>query len=515
VSVPATQPETPQEDIAALAKGGRTNFFGFLIRLAGMMPFLFIAGRLYGAAALGRYASALVVVELTAMVCSMGEKRGLAQRLTEAPDTEPANLVFDGMLVAIVASFAAAAFFWLVPAPMFPSGEYTQLDRLIVLAIPGYALTEIVLAAQAYKFDIGTTVRARSVVLPWTLSICAAAFYFVIPESGLSMAYLASIYAGLAAALWPFWKTYGLPRQWKPRPRALGKLTMRALPLATADAIEWGTRRLDIFILGLFAAPSAVGVYYVAQQVASLPQKLKTSFEPILGPVITRNLKDENYAAIARQVCQVGFWIVAVQAGIGLALGIPGEGVMGLVGPNFVGGTGALAFLLAAEVVAATAVVSEAALIYVARVRNLMISVATIGFQAVLTIAAMIAIARLDMPENYKAAAAAAALMVALGTASFVKARLLSRILGQPINNWRWALIWASAPAILVGWLVVQLPEWAELAFGIPAILLAYGAVIWRYGFGPEDRVLFRRRIEHPDDSDEDDETPPPKEART
>ncbi len=44
-----------------------------------------------------------------------------------------------------------------------------------------------------------------------------------------------------------------------------------------------------------------------------------------------------------------------------------GEGVMGLIGPQFVGGTGALAFLLAAEAVAATAVVSEAALIYVAR----------------------------------------------------------------------------------------------------------------------------------------------------
>ena len=37
---------------------------------------------------------------------------------------------------------------------------------------------------------------------------------------------------------------------------------------------------------------------------------------------------------------------------------------MGLVGPEFVGGTAALAFLLAAEVVAATAAVSEAALIY-------------------------------------------------------------------------------------------------------------------------------------------------------
>ena len=43
------------------------------------------------------------------------------------------------------------------------------------------------------------------------------------------------------------------------------------------------------------------------------------------------------------------------------------------------------------------------------------------------------------------------------------------------------------------GWLATKLPEWAELLFGIPAILLAYGAVIWRKGFGPEDRVLFRK----------------------
>jgi len=493
--------EHDQGDIAALAKGGRTNFIGFLLRLAARLPFLFIAGRLYGADALGRFASALVVVELTAMICSLGEKRGLAQRLSEAPDEHPANLVFDGLLIATLTSLVAVAFFWLVPAPMFPSGEYTELDRLIVLAIPGYALTEIVLAAQAYRFDVGTTVRARAVVEPWTISILAGALWFVIPRSGLSMAYLASIYAGLLTALWTFLRAYGLPKGWRPRPRAMGKMTMRALPLATADAIEWGTRRLDIFILGLFAAPAAVGVYYVAQQVASLPQKLKTSFEPILGPVITRNLKEKNYDAIARQVCQVGFWITAAQAGIALALGIPGEAVMGLVGPNFVGGTGALAFLLAAEVVAATAVVSEAALIYVARVRNLLISLATIGLQALLTVAAMIAVDRLDLSGDYKAAGAAIALMLSLGTASLVKSIVLGRILQKRINNWRWALVIAAAPAIIVGWLATQLPEWAELAIGIPAILLAYGWVIWRYGFGPEDRVLFRRNLEHADDT--------------
>lgn len=481
-------------DIAALARGGRTNFLGFLMRLAARLPFLFIAGRLYGAAALGRFASALVFVELLAMVCTLGEKRGLAQRLSDADEEgDPAHIVADGLLSALIAASVAALFLWLVPAPMFPSGVYTTIDKLLVLAIPALALTEILLAAQAYRYDIGTTVRARAVVEPWTISIMAALAYLWVPQSGLQIAYLASVYAALVTAAWPFVRSYGLPRGWHPNPGRMMALTIRGAPLAAADAIEWGTRRLDIFILGLFAAPAAVGVYYIAQQVASLPQKLKSSFDPILGPVITRALKDKDYAAIARQVCQVGFWITAMQAGIALALGIPGEAIMGLVGPNFVGGTGALAFLLAAEVVAATAVVSEAALIYVARFRNLTISIATIALQACLTVLAMEVIDRFGLPQLYRAAAAALSLALALGAASVTKAFALSRILGRPINNWRWALIWAAALAIIVGEVAILLPEWAELIFGIPAILGAYGWVIWRRGFGPEDRVLFRR----------------------
>ncbi|MCB2077208.1 MAG: lipopolysaccharide biosynthesis protein [Novosphingobium sp.] len=487
--------EDSRDDIAVLAKGGRTNFLGFFLRLAARIPFLFIAGRAapYGAAALGRFASALVVIELTAMLCTLGEKRGLAQRLSDS-DEHPANVVADGMLVALVLSSAAALIFWLFPAPLFPGGEFTEIDRLMVIAIPPLALTEIWLAGLAYRYNIAATVRARAIVEPWTISIMAGLMIFVAPESGLAIAYIASIYAAGLTALWPFLKEYGLPKAWSPRPNALGKLTLRSLPLAAADAIEWGTRRIDILILGFFASPVAVGVYYVAQQVASLPQKLKTSFEPILGPVITRNLKDRNFAAISKQVCQVGFWITAMQGGIALALGIPGEGVMGLVGPAFVGGTGALAFLLAAEVVAATAVVSEAALIYIARVRNFYISVATIGLQAVLTVAGILLVEHLGLSDLFRAAAAAAALMIALGFASVVKARMLSRLLDQPVNNWRWALIWAAGPAVVVGWAATQyLPEWAEMLFGIPAILGLYGWVIWTRGFGPEDRVLFRK----------------------
>ena len=500
--------ETPGGDLAALAKGGRTNLLGFLLRLAARLPFLFIGGRYYGAEALGRFASALVVVELTAMLCTMGEKRGLAQRLSDH-DGDPGKLVADGLALALLVGSLGALILWFVPAPMFPSGRYTEIDRLLVLAIPALALTEILLAAQAYRFDVGATVRARAIVEPWTISIMAGVMYAVAPESGLSIAYLLSIYAALAAAAWPFFRSYGLPRGWKPSPRNMAQLTVRGLPLAAADAIEWGTRRLDIFILGLFAAPAAVGIYYIAQQVASLPQKLKTSFEPILGPVLTRKLREKDYAAIARQVCQVGFWITAAQAGVGLALGIPGEAIMGLVGPNFVGGTGALGFLLAAEVVAATAVVAEAALIYVARIRNLWVSAGTIAVQAALTVSAMMIADRLEFNDGWRAASAAAALMVALGMSSVIKAVMLSRILGHSINNWRWALIWAAAAAVVVGQAVILLPQWGQLMIGIPALLGVYGWLIWTRGFGPEDRVLFTRKVTQEMPS----ETPPERDS--
>ncbi len=484
-------------DIAALARGGRTNFFGFLLRLAARIPFLFIAGRLYGADSLGRFAYALVAVELASQLATLGQKRGLAQQLSrgEQPD---AHVVADGMVLSLITGSALTGLLMLFPYAMFPSGHLSQIDLMLPLAVIPYTLTEIALSALAYRYDIATTVKARAVVEPWALSIAAAAAYFALPHSGLSLAYIISIFAAALAALIPLVRAYGLPHGWIPHPERIARLALGNMPLAAADAVEWGTRRLDIAILGQFATPTAVGVYWAAQQVASLPAKLKSSFEPILGPVITRNLIDKNYVAIATQVCQVGFWITAMQAGVALALGIPGKAVMGLVGPEFVGGTGALAFLLVAEVVAATAVVSEAVLIYVARIKNLWVSLLTISLQGALTVGFMLAVDHYHFPELYYSAGAAAALMLALGCASLIKGGLLTRILGQTVNNWRWALVWAAAPAVLVGWLSTKLPEWAELAFGVPAILLVYGMVIWRRGFGPEDRVLFRRNVVKP-----------------
>lgn len=482
-----------QDDIAALAKGGRTNIFGFLLRLAARLPFLFIAGRIYGAEALGRFAYAILVVEFAAQLATLGLKRGLAAQLSKTSRPH-VHVVWDGLLVSFFASGIAAAILITFPFIMFPNSEINGLDRFLPLVIFTIVGADIALAALAYRYDIASTVRARSIVEPWTISIAAFLFSYYSLRDGLIISYVVSMVAALLASLWPLFKSYGLPWGWRPKPLAIAKMARRNMPLAAADAAEWGSRRLDLAILGLFASPAIVGIYYIAQQVASLPQKLKTSFDPILGPVITRNLEAGNMKAIAKQVSQVGFWIIAAQIGIALALAIPGEAVMGLVGPNFVGGTGALAFLLAAEAVAATAVVSESALVYIARHRNLLISLSMLLLQAGLSLAFIQICQRMGWPPLFQAAAVAAALMVALAYASIVKAIFLSKLLNAPVNGWRWTLLLAIAAGSIVGYLATFLPEWAELIFGIPMILASYALVIWKWGFGPEDRTLFKMK---------------------
>ncbi|MGE4429958.1 MAG: lipopolysaccharide biosynthesis protein [Sphingobium sp.] len=483
------------KDIAALAKGGRTNIFGFLLRLAARLPFLFIAGRIYGPEVLGRFAYAILVVEFAAQLATLGLKRGLAGALAQTKRPEN-HVLADALTLTLLFSIVAAGVLMLVPQAMFPNSGIHGLDRLLPLIIIAVAGSDVALAACAWRYDIAATVRARAIIEPWTISIAAWLLSYYSLRDGLILSYVFSMMAALAASLVPMVRHFGVPRGWRPHPQRLWRMTRINIPLAAADAVEWGSRRLDLAILGLFVSPAVVGIYYVAQQVASLPQKLKTSFEPILGPVITRNIKEKNLAAIARQVSQVGFWIIAAQAGIALALGIPGEAVMGLVGPQFVDGTLALGFLLAAEVVAATAVVSESALVYLARHRNLMISLAMIAVQATLSFVLILLTRQAGYDDPIIAAAPAVALALALACSSVVKSNLLQHLLRHRIATWRPALLLAAVVGTVTGMLFVALPrdlEWLELALGVPTILAAYGMVIWRFGFGPEDRELFAR----------------------
>jgi O-antigen/teichoic acid export membrane protein len=480
--------------MATLARGGRLNIFGFVLRLAGQIPFLFIAGRIYGAASLGRFAYAVLAVEFAAQLSAFGLRRALAQLLANAKKPQSC-VVADGLLVAAIGAAIGTVILILFPRAMYPTTAIHGLDRLLAITVLAICWTDIALAALAYHNDVASTVRARSIVEPWTITIVAFLWSYVSLDDGLIVSYVFSRIAALIAALVPLVRCYGLPRGWKPDlPLAWGT-AVRNVPVTAADAVEWASRRIDLAVLGAFLPASFVGIYYAAQQVATIPAKLKTSFEPVLGPAIARKIAAGDRVSVAKQVRQVTYWIIAAQLGIALALGIPGRSVMGLVGSQFTGGTAMLAFLLAAEVIAATAVVSEAALIYVVRTKNMIISLIMLALEAGLAAALILVMQAQGLPGSFQATGPAIALCVALTFASVTKSRLLRQELGAPVSGWRWDLLWATATGIIVGVAVRYfLTGFLQLIIGVPAIMLAFGAVLWTKGFGPEDRELFKLR---------------------
>ena len=160
----AEDEERGKRDLAALARGGRINFFGFILRLLARIPFLFIAGRFYGAEALGRFAFALVVVEFAAILSTLGLKRGLAQQLSKSDPSEHTHIAWDGLVVAMVGSLVAMTILFLFPNLIFPNSEIRGLEGLIPITVLLLAWTEVMLAACNYRHDIASTVRSRAVV---------------------------------------------------------------------------------------------------------------------------------------------------------------------------------------------------------------------------------------------------------------------------------------------------------------------------------------------------------------
>ena len=205
----------PSADLATLARGGRLNFIGFVMRLIARLPFLFIAGQIYGASALGRFAYAVIIVELAAQLASLGLKRGLAQQL--AADEKPhVCIIADAMLTALFGSIIGMVILGSFPQAMFPNSEIHGLEWLLPVTVLAIAWTDISLAALAYHNNVGATVRARSIVEPWTISIVAFVWSYLSLRDGLIIAYVISMVAAMIAALVPLIRQFGIPHGWRP-----------------------------------------------------------------------------------------------------------------------------------------------------------------------------------------------------------------------------------------------------------------------------------------------------------
>ena len=171
---------------------------------------------------------------------------------------------------------------------MYPTTPVGGLDRLLAITVLAISWTDIALAALAYQNDVGSTVRARSIIEPWTITIAAIALAFVPVMvrrgDGLVIAYVISMVAALVAAIIPLIKCYGIPHGGSRTCRSLGEpqCAMRRSPRLTWSS---GRRAGSTWRCSARSCRQAWSASIMRRsRSATLPAELKTGFEPVLGP---------------------------------------------------------------------------------------------------------------------------------------------------------------------------------------------------------------------------------------
>jgi O-antigen/teichoic acid export membrane protein len=348
---PTASTNSQQHDRRHLFRGSLLNIGGFLLRMASRVPFLFIAGQLYGTARYGEYVLATALIESAAVIGNFGFKLTLFRFLHEAEDHAAEDVVRHVLALTLGLAVILATAIWAGSAPLahlFGMPGAAPKIAFLAWVIPAIVITDLVLAATWNKRVVHFEVIARSIVEPATLTVSSfVLFHLGFPEMGLPFAFAAAFTFAAVAALISFARCYSIRAlfggglRWS----YLVHLARRSASTSLHDIIALLFNRIDVLVVGYFFDNAAVGLYGMAQQFLTVMEKITLSFSPVLIPVLTEALKGRDVPRARHQLFAVARRILVMQTPIVLLFLVAGPFLLKLIGPGFVDAWGILMVL--------------------------------------------------------------------------------------------------------------------------------------------------------------------------
>lgn len=421
-----------------ILRGGRSAAFGFVIRFGARLLFVFVAGRLFGAALFGAYAVAVAVVELAVTIGGAGLKRQIFKLLDEdAEGRAPPHILLDAMILVLIASLACAGPILLTIA-LFPDLVSANSEAALFLLAPmilGQALLDLLLAATRWTHKMRYQVWGRSVIEPYAgVAAAAGAWALGWRETGLIAGYWAGTLAALLFALIGARRCLGPFRlsAYRLRPYRIAHIVRETALPTLSDFTNALAGRLDLYLVGLLLGEAPAGIYAMAQQVRTPIRQVRQSFDGLLTPIVSRTLKHSGPAQTGRATASASRLILAIQLPALAALVVLGEPLLRLIGPEFAVGYWAMLLLAAAESIQGAFGVSD--LIFLFRRPQVIIYITLIS-TAVNLVAGWLLI------QNYGLTGGAIAVLLAVSAAAAARRAFLRLGFGVDV-----ALGYASTP---------------------------------------------------------------------
>ncbi len=354
------------DDIKDILRGALAALGGFGGRMLARLVLILTAGQLFGAEAFGILGQIAAITEITAAIATLGLRRSLLDYLSAHKGDEQA--IAGTIKNALIASLALATLLSVLLGVAWPY-LFSNLPMPVILyfSIPAIVFTEVAGTAIRFKRIIRWEVIARYIMEPWFFLGAALLFYhFGMLATGIIIAYSISHLAAAAGIAKGLSDTIGIKRvisadiEWK----YLHKLPIKSLPVGMTDLGVMAFRRIDILVLSLAVSHEVTGIYYMAQQLVTVPHKIHQLFEPMMGPVIAKlhhELKSEAIAAKMEGLCR---WVFTLQIAVTVPFMVFSAQLLGLFGDQFAIGAMVFILLLVAELFDGSFALTETPLVF-------------------------------------------------------------------------------------------------------------------------------------------------------
>ncbi len=339
------------QDKRDIKRGSTLSILGFLVRLSARVPFLLIAGRLYGTSAYGEYVLLTAIVETVALLSTFGLKRTIFNFMAEGDERKDSHkdghadntmIVRHALILGLGLSLLLVALVQIFARPILSFFEAENiLSSLILLswAIPFISLTDICLSATLSQRLLRYEIIVRSFVEPIALTVLSFVFFYAgLKDAGLVYAFLCAF--GLTALFsLSFCHSVFTWHSIIRGPIKVSQLILMAKNSAYTclhDLVRVLVSRIDTFAVGYFFSTSAVGIYGMAQQFLTIVEKIALSFYPMLMPVVASAVRDGDRHRLLQQLWSAAKRLLVLQLPIVALFFFAGKEILGLIEQEFV-----------------------------------------------------------------------------------------------------------------------------------------------------------------------------------
>ena len=480
-----------QRDIAI---GTAANYGGFLFRLSVRLPFLFLAGMLFGAEHYGEYIFATAFIESMGVLCCLGFKRSIFGFLEESEGykdaREAARLVTACWKLALLAAFTCAAIVFIsasLIADLLNSPAVAIPLRYLCWALPLIVTIQLFLSGCRYRRKIRYEVFARSVTEPVVLTLAAIAFYFAgFTETGLLWAYLLALLATCGVAAFGFRKSFARPEfgSLKSMSAALA-LLKRAAPTGVYEFLKMVLDRLHIILVTFFFSESVTGVYGSAVQFTTILYKIGAGFEPILAPVIAQLTNRGSGQHLHEQLSKVIRWVMSVEFLLLVVFVLFGRNILGAIGEEFVTGEKVMWILVCAVAVQSAFMCNDLPVVYRRPSWNLWIILVLLGINLITAFT----LAPIFGPEGVAAALLITHLSGAVLSSCLI--RYLFKVWPFDLQSFKPFL--SLFTSLVVGYL--SLNNGLPMLASIILVIVSYAFTAYRFSSTAEERGWLKRKL--------------------